>query len=74
MQRQISLCALALGTMMGVSLPVHAHLGGFHQMQIVDGLMHLFTQPIHLLLMSPALALAAFYVIRKIRRRWRPDH
>ena len=70
--RQRVLCSLiAVTTLMSVSLPVSAHLVGSHEFGIVYGLIHLFTEPAHLLLMIPALVVVIFYGFRATRQWWK---
>lgn len=48
------------------SLDVLAHTNGSHDMGLVEGLIHLVTQPSHVLLLAPVIVLVLGYYFRRL--------
>lgn len=64
---------LVIISLVGVPVRVSAHLNGNHQLGMVDGFSHLFTEPDHVLLMVPALAALVYYGFRVTQRLLRKN-
>jgi hypothetical protein len=60
----------AVMSLMTIAVPVSAHVSSDHKMGVVDGLLHLITQPAHVLLLLLALAVLILGIsLRKWHRQ-----